>query len=116
MLHNSIAGDARRIAPRAVTDNVAGYGAEMETTKAEGTLREAAGTVKETVGSLTGDAGLQLEGKVDELRGKAQQLCADATDLAREAMASSPLAILAGVTVFGFVAGVLWAGRRDSDD
>ncbi|AUT75602.1 CsbD family protein [Paraburkholderia hospita] len=87
----------------------------METTKTEGTLREVAGNMNEAVGSVTGDTVTQLEGKADELRGKAQQICADATELAREAMVSRPLAVLAGATALGFVIGALWSRNRDTD-
>ena len=86
----------------------------METTKTEGALREAAGNVKEAVGSLAADAGRQLEGKVDELRGKAQQLYADASDLARDTVASRPVAVLAGAAALGFMLGALWSGKRDT--
>jgi ElaB/YqjD/DUF883 family membrane-anchored ribosome-binding protein len=50
------------------------------------------------------------------LQGKAQQLCADATELARDAMSSRPLAVLAGATAIGFVIGALWSARRDTGD
>ncbi|MEI6002324.1 CsbD family protein [Paraburkholderia bengalensis] len=84
----------------------------METTKIEGTLRETAGNVKEAVGSIAGDTRTQLEGAANELRGKAQQLCADASDLARDTMASNPLAVLAGASAVGFLLGALWASSR----
>jgi uncharacterized protein YjbJ (UPF0337 family) len=86
---------------------------QMETTKTAGMLGEAAGNVKETIGSVAGDVGMQLKGKAGELRGKAQQICADTTDLARDAMSSSPFAVLAGAAAIGFVLGALWASNRD---
>ena len=88
----------------------------METTKAEGAVREAAGTVQETIGALTGDTGAQLAGKAEELRGKAQQLYGDATSLARRKVTSNPLGALASATVLGFVIGALWSFNRGSPD
>ena len=89
----------------------------METTKAEGTVREAVGAVQETIGSVTGDVGMQLSGTAKELRGKAQQLYADATDLARDTMTTNPLGAMAGAAALGFVIGALWSWNRgDSDD
>jgi hypothetical protein len=58
---------------------------------------------------------MQMEGKANELRGKAQQICADASDLARDAMSSSPLAVLVGAVAAGFVFGALWASNRRDD-
>jgi uncharacterized protein YjbJ (UPF0337 family) len=87
----------------------------METTKAEGMLREAAGTVQEKIGSMTGDAGAQIAGTARELHGKAQQVYADASDLARDRMVANPLTALVSAAAIGFVLGALWSFNRRAD-
>lgn len=84
----------------------------METTGAEGMIREAAGKIEQTVGAALGDTGEQISGKTKELYGKTQQLCADAASVARDAMADSPLATLGVALGAGFLLGALWSWNR----
>lgn len=88
----------------------------METSKAEGTLREAAGEVQETIGAIAGEVGAQVAGSAKELSGKAKQLYADAADLARDTMTSNPVGALAGTAVVGFLLGALWSSNRGNSD
>jgi len=74
----------------------------METTKAEGTLREVAGDVRQTAGDLLGNAGAQVSGTAKELSGKAQQLYADFVDVVRESTVERPFAALAIAAGVGF--------------
>ena len=88
----------------------------METTKAEGVVREAVGTVQETVGGMIGDTGEQLAGRAKALCGKTQQLYADAVDVARDSIVEKPMATLAIAAAAGFALGVLWAWNRGDSD
>jgi uncharacterized protein YjbJ (UPF0337 family) len=88
----------------------------MESTKAEGVVREAVGTVQETVGSVIGDASAQLSGRAKALCGKTQQLYADAVDVARDSIVEKPMATLAIAAVAGFALGALWASNRGDPD
>jgi uncharacterized protein YjbJ (UPF0337 family) len=88
----------------------------METTKAEGVVREAVGNVQETVGNVIGDAGEQLSGKAKALCGKSQQLYADAVEVARDSMVEKPMATLAIAAAAGFALGVLWSWNRGDPD
>ena len=74
----------------------------METTKAEGTLREVAGDVQQAAGDLLGSAGAQVSGTAKELSGKAQQLYADFVDVVRESTVERPFAALAIAAGVGF--------------
>jgi uncharacterized protein YjbJ (UPF0337 family) len=88
----------------------------METTHAEGTLREVSGKVEEAVGGLLGDTGAQVSGKAKELAGKAQKLSADLTDILRDTTAERPLMALGIAPGVGFVLGMLRAANRASPD
>ena len=88
----------------------------METTKAEGVVREAVGTVQETVGSVIGDASEQLSGRAKALCGKTQRLYADAVEVARDSIVEKPMATLAIAAAAGFALGVLWAWNRGDTD
>jgi uncharacterized protein YjbJ (UPF0337 family) len=90
---------------------------EMDTEKAEGTVREVAGKVQGAAGALVGDSATQLAGKARELSGKAQQLCADYVSMVRETAVTKPLTALAVVAAVSFVAGVIWrAGGSTRED
>ncbi|MFL9922120.1 CsbD family protein [Paraburkholderia fungorum] len=88
----------------------------METTKAEGTLRENAGDVQQAAGDLLGSAGAQVSGTAKELSGKAQQLYADFADVVRESTVERPFAALAIAAGVGFILGALRAAGRSRPD
>jgi uncharacterized protein YjbJ (UPF0337 family) len=88
----------------------------METTNAEGTLREVSGHVQEAVGGLLGDTGAQLSGKAKELGGKAQKLSADFAEIVRDTTAERPLMALGIAAAVGFVLGMLRAANRPGPD
>ncbi|WP_168787703.1 CsbD family protein [Paraburkholderia aromaticivorans] len=88
----------------------------METTKAEGTLREAAGDVKQAAGDLLDSAGAQVSGTAKELSGKAQQLYADFADVVRESTLERPFAALAIAAGLGFILGALRTANRSRSD
>ncbi|MFM0514118.1 CsbD family protein [Paraburkholderia sp. RL17-373-BIF-A] len=88
----------------------------METTKAEGTLREVAGDVQQAAGDLLGNAGAQVSGTAKELSGKAQQLYADFVDVVRESTVERPFAALAIAAGVGFILGALRAANRSRPD
>ncbi|MBV8261979.1 MAG: CsbD family protein [Paraburkholderia sp.] len=88
----------------------------METTEADGSLREAAGKVQQAAGDLLGDAGVQVSGKARELRAKAQQLYADLASVARESTLERPLTALAIAAGAGFILGLLRAASRQNRD
>ncbi|WP_168788008.1 CsbD family protein [Paraburkholderia aromaticivorans] len=88
----------------------------METTKAEGTLREVAGDVQQAAGDLLGKAGEQVSGTAKELSGKAQRLYADFADLVRESTVERPFAALAIAAGVGFILGALRSAIRARPD
>ncbi|HTH62252.1 MAG TPA: CsbD family protein [Paraburkholderia sp.] len=84
----------------------------METTKTEGVMHEAVGRATEAAGDMLGDAGTTLRGNAKVLCGKSMQMVGDAADVARDALADKPLAVLGAALGVGFVIGALWAGNR----
>jgi len=56
----------------------------METSSAEGTVRNFAGKAKDVVGSATGDSRLEAEGKVDQAVGAGQSAYGNAKEAVRE--------------------------------
>jgi uncharacterized protein YjbJ (UPF0337 family) len=88
----------------------------METTKAEGTLREVAGDVQQAAGDLLDNASAQVSGTAKELTGKAQQLYADFADVVRESTVERPLAALGIAVGVGFILGALHAATRSRSD
>lgn len=88
----------------------------METTKAEGTLREVTGQVQQAAGELLGDAGAQVTGKAKELGGKAQKLYADVAGMVRESTVERPFAALGVAAAVGFILGMLRRANRPARD
>jgi uncharacterized protein YjbJ (UPF0337 family) len=88
----------------------------METTKAEGVLREAAGQVEGAAGELMGDPAVQLSGKAKELAGKAQQVYADLEDMVRDSTVERPFMALGIAVAVGFVLGMLRTTLRNTPD
>jgi uncharacterized protein YjbJ (UPF0337 family) len=88
----------------------------METTKAEGALREMAGDAQQAAGNVLDDAGMQASGAAKELSGKAQQLYADFADVVRDSTKQRPFAALAIAAGVGFILGALHAANRARPD
>jgi uncharacterized protein YjbJ (UPF0337 family) len=84
----------------------------MDTTRAEGAVREAVGNAQDTIGEVIGDASMQLSGKAKELRGKAQQLCVDSAAITRDSIVEKPLTALAVTAAVSFALGALWSWNR----
>lgn len=84
----------------------------MNSTEPEGVAKEVVGEFKEKAGAVLGDPAMELSGKAKALCGQSQQMVADAAEVAREAIAESPLRVLAITLGVGVVLGALWSKSR----